>query len=192
MRKNLALALLWLAFMALTGLPLPAEEIARDVWIAEGVSLTKNPPKIIVAPFTLETAAEQIDKNSRELYEFRNSLVFELQNEIAKQLVEIAPAKAQWLERIPSEGWLVSGEFLYAGDSALAPSQGREFLKGISSTMKIKRIRTQVYLFDLSKSKEKYVMSFQTGWDGNKQERAYNPRETAKEILRTFLHYLRS
>jgi hypothetical protein len=128
------------------------------------VRLDPNPSKIYVAPFNTETAQVLIpdpdsDGNlfTYKEVEFKQNLQIKFQRMLVQRLNKIAPAENRWVDDLPDEGWLVAGEFkkIYAGSRMLRGVIGA----GAGETV----FETQVYIYDLRQSKDKYVLTFTTG-----------------------------
>jgi hypothetical protein len=118
--------------------------------------LTPKPDHIYITPFDTEKGAWFVDKTDSDLIDFKRSFSEDFQQLLRKRLQNIAPVDTTWNE-IPKTGWLVVGEFTRV-------DQGSRFLRsavgvGVGRTT----LRTRVYVYDLSISSEKYILSFETG-----------------------------
>jgi Domain of unknown function (DUF4410) len=129
------------------------------------VRLSPNPPKIYVAPFDTETAKWLIgrqdpqlsDANNGEQIDFKKSFQTKFSKILVERLQKVAPAEVRWLNDLPDEGWLVTGQFttVYQGSRALRTLVGL----GAGETT----FQTTVYVYDLSQSKDRYILTFNTG-----------------------------
>jgi len=121
--------------------------------------LSPDPKVIIVAPFDIETGKWLVgnDRHGVEITRFKQRFQSRFQEELIERLMKIAPAKAKWKNDQPNEGWMVSGDFIsvYQGSRFLRTAVGF----GAGET----KLQTRVYVYDLSKSKTEYILSFDTG-----------------------------
>ncbi len=129
-----------------------------------GPRLEPNPPKIYVAPFNTETAKWLIGRQGNfesarglEHEEFIVDFQKQFQQILVERLQRIAPCETRWVDDLPDEGWLIAGDFktVYQGSRFLRTVVG--FGEGETT------LQTRVYVYDLSKSKTKYVFRFDTG-----------------------------
>jgi hypothetical protein len=131
--------------------------------LSSTAQLSPNPPVIFVAPFRTHTAKWLAGQNqwyAREGWNFETFKV-DYQNRFQEQLIErlmkVAPARKTWGDDLPDEGWMVTGDFLTV-------YQGSRFLRGaIGFGAGETTLQTKVYVYDLSRSKTEYVLSFYTG-----------------------------
>ncbi|MEM1060245.1 MAG: DUF4410 domain-containing protein [Verrucomicrobiota bacterium] len=121
--------------------------------------LSPDPRVIIVAPFDIETGKWLVgnDRYGSELKRFKERFQSRFQEELIERLMKIAPTKAKWKDDQPNEGWMVSGDFItvYQGSRFLRTAIGF----GAGET----KLQTRVYVYDLTKSKTEYILSFDTG-----------------------------
>jgi hypothetical protein len=125
--------------------------------------LTPNPPIIYVAPFKIQTGKWLVgqdnffDRKGYNFVRFKQDYQTKFQEMLIQRLMKIAPSERQWGNDLPDEGWLVTGDFLtvYQGSRALRTAIG--FGAGEAF------LQTRVYVYDLSRSKTEYVLSFYTG-----------------------------
>jgi hypothetical protein len=124
--------------------------------------LSPNPPKILVARFNTDTARWLTNRHGdgneySQLSDFKKEFQNKFQQILIERLQKVAPASQVWLDDIPNEGWLVTGDFITV-------DQGSRLLRtvpgfGAGETT----LQTKVYVYDLSQSKTHYVLSFDTG-----------------------------
>lgn len=125
--------------------------------------LSPNPPVIYVAPFKTETGKWLVgqdnffDRRGYYFVKFKQDYQTKFQDILIQRLMKIAPSEKQWGNDLPDDGWLVAGDFLtvYQGSRALRTAIGF----GAGETF----LQTRVYVYDLSRSKTEYVLSFYTG-----------------------------
>lgn len=120
--------------------------------------LTPNPTNIIVEPFSNDHASYLVKRSGAELTKYQEELTTSFQDVLIERLQKIGPAKKSWThDTLPESGWLIRGEFLrvYAGSGILRNSVG--FGAGQSV------FTCRVYVYDLSISSTRYIMSFETG-----------------------------
>jgi hypothetical protein len=120
-------------------------------------SLSPHPVKIYVAPFNLETAKWLVGRRDENLREFKLDFQAKFNEYLVERLQKIAPAETRWVDDLPDEGWLVAGEFKTVFQGSRAERAIIGF--GMGETT----FQTRVYVYDLSKSKTRYVLTFDTG-----------------------------
>lgn len=168
---------------------LNSASLPPDFWVSDGVKVNPKPKQIWVDTFSMETAKIDANKNERETHLFKTEFPIALQNEIVEGLMEIAPSKVLWNEKPSSELWIVKGNVIELADSFFEKGWARDVGQQISNSMKVKRFRTEVFIYDTSHSKEHYVLKFQTGWSSQK-EKPINVPETVSEVVKTLKAYL--
>lgn len=121
--------------------------------------LSPNPPVIVVAPFDTKTGKWLVgnDRHGTEIKQFKEDYQVKFQTILVERLMKIAPTRKKWVDDQPNEGWLVEGDFItvYQGSRFLRTAVGF----GAGETT----LQTRVYVYDLSKSKTEYILSFDTG-----------------------------
>ena len=123
------------------------------------VKLTPHPEHIYLAPFDPSTAVWLAgDRESFEMEKFKKdfqtNFLHQLQVRLLKQL---GPTEPRWLDDLPDRGWLIGGEFITV-------SQGSRALRTMVGTGEGQTcLQTKVYVYDLSVSKTRYLLSFRTG-----------------------------
>jgi hypothetical protein len=137
---------------------------------SSNVTLTPNPPIIYVAPFRMDHAQvlSGDDRSSLEggfqTVDFKEQFQTQFTHELIKRLTKIAPTEERWQDDLPDHGWLVTGDFVtvYQGSRALRTL----FASGNGQTT----FTTNVYVYDLERSKTQYILAFRTGFPDNKGE----------------------
>jgi hypothetical protein len=124
--------------------------------------LTPNPPHIYVAPFDTSTGKWIVAREGADLVNFKEDFQTQFEHILVDRLMKLAPCEQRWVDELPDHGWMVAGEFITVdqGSRFLRASLGDGFGK---TTM-----QTQVYVYDLSISKTRYVLSFRTGVENPK------------------------
>ncbi|PTX97298.1 hypothetical protein DB346_20035 [Verrucomicrobia bacterium LW23] len=138
--------------------------------------LRPAPPVIYVAPFNIDTAQWLIgndrpqslhetqlpelrigERRGYDAKEFKREFQSQFLYILKERLTKIAPTQLRWQDDLPDQGWLVGGDFkkVYQGSRALRTAFGF----GAGETT----FSTRVYVYDLSVSKTRYVLSFDTG-----------------------------
>jgi hypothetical protein len=168
-----------------------ANSLPPDFWIAEDVKINPKPRQIWVDTFSMETARESIKKNEREYHLFKTELPGKLQEATIQELMTIAPSKILWNQKPSSDLWILKGNVIYLSDSMFDKGTIRDMTTQLSNALKIKRLRTEVFLYDTQISSENYVVKFQTGWSDGK-EKNLTLDETAQFIAKTIKNYLSS
>jgi len=121
------------------------------------VKLTSNPPHIYIAPFDTTTAKWLVGREGTDLVDFKKKFQGNFVHQLEERLNKLAPAEPRWVDDLPDHGWLVGGEFVtvYQGSRALRATLGG----GMGQTT----LQTNVYVYDLDRSKTQYVLAFRTG-----------------------------
>ena len=119
--------------------------------------LTRNPPMIYVAPFNTKTGRWLTGRDGIDIVQFKENFQTNFTVQLLNRLNKFAPAQQRWVDDLPDEGWLVTGEFITVdqGSRALRTAIGA----GAGETT----LQTNVYVYDLSISKTQYVLAFRTG-----------------------------
>jgi hypothetical protein len=168
---------------------LKSGELPKDFWVSEEAQINTKPKQIWVDSFSLETAAESIDKTGREYHLFKTEMPVRLQSAVVKSLMKIAVSKPLWVTPPPQDIWIIKGNITFIGDSVVEQGFWRSMTKSLNSSLGIKRLRTEVFVYDTSVSKDHYVLKFQTGFNGE-NESPQNIEDTAETILETLQSYL--
>jgi hypothetical protein len=151
-------SLLTFTLLSLTLLVTGCSTINTEPMEHSDARLSPNPPKIYVAPFNIETAQWLVDRGEfpSEREDFKREYQMKFARILEERLQKVAPTELRWTD-LPHEGWLVAGEFVkvYQGSRALRFAVGF----GAGETV----LQTRVYVYDLSKSRDRYVLSFFTG-----------------------------
>jgi len=128
------------------------------------VRLTPNPPHIYIAPFDTTTAKWLVGRQGVDLVDFKKHFQTNFVHQLEERLNKLAPAEPRWVDELPDHGWLVGGEFVtvYQGSRALRTTIGA----GAGETT----LQTNVYVYDLDRSKTQYVLAFRTGVPDPKQD----------------------
>ena len=89
---------------------------------AHEVSATpiKMPEKIYVEKFSMEGAKVEIDKQGKELEEYKQEVVNLLHTRLVDRLPEIAPVEEYKGGPLPAEGWLIQGKFTWVNHGTKA------------------------------------------------------------------------
>ena len=89
---------------------------------AHEVSATpiKMPEKIYVEKFSMEGAKVEIDKQGKELEEYKQEVVNLLHTRLVDRLPEIAPVEEYKGGPLPTEGWLIQGRFIWVNHGTKA------------------------------------------------------------------------
>ncbi|HSI87336.1 MAG: DUF4410 domain-containing protein [Candidatus Methylacidiphilales bacterium] len=141
------------------------------------VRLRPAPPVIYVAPFDTrntqwlignerpvaydkETGLPELrigERNGYDRVDYKKDFVNSFLYILTERLQKIAPTYKSWKDDLPDHGWMIGGEFkkVYQGSRALRTAFGF----GAGETT----LQTRVYVYDLSVSKTRYVLSFDTG-----------------------------
>jgi Domain of unknown function (DUF4410) len=132
--------------------------------LSSRTELTPNPSHIYIAPFNTSTAKWLVGRDGTELELFKESFQTNFTHTLQERLNKLAPSEPRWVDDLPDNGWLVSGEFItvYQGSRALRTIVGG----GVGEST----LQTNVYVYDLSISKTQYVLSFRTGVPDVKQD----------------------
>jgi hypothetical protein len=112
---------------------------------------------IYVAPFNTKTARWLVGRDGIDIVQFKENFQTNFTTQLVTRLNKMAPAQQRWVDDLPDQGWLVSGEFITVdqGSRALRTAIGA----GAGETT----LQTNVYVYDLSISKTQYVYAFRTG-----------------------------
>jgi hypothetical protein len=73
----------------------------------------KMPEKIYVQKFSMDGAKVEIDKQGKELEEYKQAVVDLLHTRLVDRLPEIAPVEEYKGGPLPTEGWLIQGKFTW-------------------------------------------------------------------------------
>ncbi len=73
----------------------------------------KMPEKIFVQKFSMDGAKVEIDKQGKELEEYKQAVVDLLHTRLVDRLPEIAPVEEYKGGPLPTEGWLIQGKFTW-------------------------------------------------------------------------------
>ena len=181
-------ALFLLLTITLSSHSLLADDLPKDFWVAEDSEINTHPKQIWVDSFSLETAQESIDKSGREYHLFKTEMPFKLQEATVKSLMKVAASKALWVTTVPKDIWIIKGNITYIGDSVSEQGFWRSVTKSFNTSIGIKRLRTEVFIYDSNLSKENYVIKFETGSNGKSD--SMNINDTASYILKTLQTYI--
>ncbi|NDA26240.1 MAG: DUF4410 domain-containing protein [Verrucomicrobia bacterium] len=80
----------------------------------------KMPEKIYVQRFSMEGAKVEIDKQGKELEEYKQAVVELLHTRLVDRLPEIAPVEEYKGGPLPTEGWLIQGRFTWVNHGTKA------------------------------------------------------------------------
>jgi hypothetical protein len=124
--------------------------------------ILKPPQFIYVQLFDVDGGTWLVDREGRELGEFKKAISGHLQEMMLERFLEIAPTDMA-PKKLPGTGLLVAGEFTYVeqGSRALRAVVGM----GAGGT----KVKTVVRLYDLSVSNSKPVVIFSTTGGSNAQ-----------------------
>jgi hypothetical protein len=122
----------------------------------------KPPQFIYVQLFDTKDGTWLVDREGKELEEFKKIIAEHLQEMMLERFVEIAPTDLA-PKKLPKSGLLVTGEFTYVeqGSRALRAVVGM----GAGGT----KVNTIVRLYDLAESGSKPVVTFSTTGGSNAQ-----------------------
>ncbi len=155
-------AALVVALVAVAGIFTGCSTINIEELDRSEAKLSPNPDRIYVAPFDTSHGQWLVGRQGAELENFKREYQTHFSRIMEERLMKVAPTELRWTD-LPKSGWLVAGEFVkvYQGSRALRYTVGM----GVGST----RLQTIVYVYDLSKSRDKYVLCFRTGVPENAQ-----------------------
>ena len=80
----------------------------------------KMPEKIYVQKFSMDGAKVEIDKQGKELEEYKQAVVDLLHTRLVDRLPEIAPVEEYKGGPLPTEGWLIQGKFTWVNHGTKA------------------------------------------------------------------------
>ncbi len=124
----------------------------------------KNPPDIIyVAPFDVEKAEFNVDREGTELIEFKKATALVLQQAIVER-VSKSYTTAEALganEKLPKQGWIVIGKFVKVNQGSRALRAIIGF--GAGGT----KMETEVFIYDLSQVPPSPFLAFKTTGGSN-------------------------
>ena len=131
----------------------------KDERVGKSVPGAK-PKRIYVERFSTEGAAFNVDREGKELAEFKKATAKLLQNMLIERLPEIAPSSGA-PTKLPREGWLIKGRFVRVnqGSRALRSVMGL----GLGAT----KMETEVEVYDLRRSKSVPFFKFRTTGGSN-------------------------
>ena len=103
------------SFLFLLGALFLASCASVSVQDAHEISTTpiKMPEKIYVQKFSMDGAKVEIDKQGKELEEYKQAVVDLLHTRLVDRLPEIAPVEEYKGGPLPTEGWLIQGKFTW-------------------------------------------------------------------------------
>ncbi len=177
-------------FLILSLSSILADDLPKDFWVSEEAEVNLAPKQIWVDSFSMDLAKESIDKSGREYHLFKTEIPFKLQEEVVKSLMKIAASKPLWVTTVPQDIWIIKGNITYIGDSVSEQGFWRRFTKNFNNSLGIQRVRTEVFVYDSTLSKENYVIKFETGSNGDSE--SMNLKDTASFIQKCLITYLES
>lgn len=124
----------------------------------------KAPPDMIyVAPFEVEKAEFNVDREGQELLDFKNATATVLQQAIVERISKsYATAEALGAhQKLPKQGWIVIGKFIKVNQGSRALRATIGF--GAGGT----KMETEVFLYDLSQSPPVPFFAFKTSGGSN-------------------------
>lgn len=103
------------SFLFVLGALFLASCASVSVQDAHEISTTpiKMPEKIYVQKFSMDGAKVEIDKQGKELEEYKQAVVDLLHTRLVDRLPEIAPVEEYKGGPLPTEGWLIQGKFTW-------------------------------------------------------------------------------
>ena len=110
------------SFLFLLGALFLASCASVSVQDAHEISTTpiKMPEKIYVQKFSMDGAKVEIDKQGKELEEYKQAVVDLLHTRLVDRLPEIAPVEEYKGGPLPTEGWLIQGKFTWVNHGTKA------------------------------------------------------------------------
>jgi hypothetical protein len=110
------------SFVLLLGALFLASCASVSVQDAHEISTTpiKMPEKIYVQKFSMDGAKVEIDKQGKELEEYKQAVVDLLHTRLVDRLPEIAPVEEYKGGPLPTEGWLIQGKFTWVNHGTKA------------------------------------------------------------------------
>ena len=153
---------LWLRLTPLMGLFFGgcASVSVKD---AHEVSATpiKMPEKIYVEKFSMEGAKVEIDKQGKDLEEYKQQVVELLHTRLVDRLPEIAPVEEYKGGPLPTEGWLIQGRFTWVNHGTKAARVLVGF--GLGAT----KMETEVEVTELSGGAPRKFLALKTTGGSN-------------------------
>ena len=118
--------------------------------------VTHQPPKVVyLEKFDISHAKVEIDKQGKELEEYKQEVVDGLYERLLVRLPEIAPTKPAPAS-LPDSGWLIRGQFVWVNHGT---KMARVIVGlGVGATKMV----TNVEVYNLAESKTKPFVTFST------------------------------
>jgi hypothetical protein len=120
----------------------------------------KLPKHIYVSTFSTKGATFNVDREDKELEEFKKDTALVLQAALVERLPVLAPSKKAPAV-LPSQGWLIQGKFVRVNQGSRALRTGIGFGAGAT------KLETQVKVYDLARSSTSPFLSFNTTGGSN-------------------------
>jgi len=121
----------------------------------------KMPEKIYVQKFSMDGAKVEIDKQGKELEEYKQAVVDLLHTRLVDRLPEIAPVEEYKGGSLPTEGWLIQGKFTWVNHGTKAARVLVGF--GLGAT----KMETEVEVTELDGGKPRKFLALKTTGGSN-------------------------
>ena len=121
----------------------------------------KMPEKIYVQKFSMDGAKVEIDKQGKELEEYKQAVVDLLHTRLVDRLPEIAPVEEYKGGPLPTEGWLIQGKFTWVNHGTKAARVLVGF--GLGAT----KMETEVEVTELATENPRKVLALKTTGGSN-------------------------
>jgi len=121
----------------------------------------KMPEKIYVEKFSMAGAKVEIDKQGKELEEYKQQVVDLLHTRLVDRLPEIAPVEEYQGGAFPTEGWLIQGKFTWVNHGTKAARVLVGF--GLGAT----KMETEVRVTELSGGNPREFLNLSTTGGSN-------------------------
>ena len=151
------------SFLFLLGALFLASCASVSVQDAHEISTTpiKMPEKIYVQKFSMDGAKVEIDKQGKELEEYKQAVVDLLHTRLVDRLPEIAPVEEYKGGPLPTEGWLIQGKFTWVNHGTKTARILVGF--GLGAT----KMETQVEVTELATENPRKFLSLKTTGGSN-------------------------
>ena len=121
----------------------------------------KMPEKIYVQKFSMDGAKVEIDKQGKELEEYKQAVVDLLHTRLVDRLPEIAPVEEYKGGPLPTEGWLIQGKFTWVNHGTKAARVLVGF--GLGAT----KMETEVEVSELDSGNPRKFLALKTTGGSN-------------------------
>jgi len=121
----------------------------------------KMPEKIYVQKFSMDGAKVEIDKQGKELEEYKQAVVDLLHTRLVDRLPEIAPVEEYKGGPLPTEGWLIQGKFTWVNHGTKTARVLVGF--GLGAT----KMETEVEVTELDGGKPRKFLTLKTTGGSN-------------------------